>query len=61
MSDRRRHLRPNPHTLGVESLAEDEVSVVVRVRGPAEAVRAFAALTAAERGVIVARVMLPPA
>jgi hypothetical protein len=57
MPDRRRHLRPNPHTLGVEELSDGEVTRVVRVRGPAASVDAFAALTAAERGVIVARVM----
>jgi hypothetical protein len=57
MPDRRRHLRPNPNTLGVEELSDGEVTRVVRVRGPAAAVDAFAALTAAERGVIVARVM----
>jgi hypothetical protein len=57
MPDRRRHLRPNPHTLGVEELSDGEVTRVVRVRGPAAAVESFAALTAAERGMIVARVL----
>lgn len=35
-------------------LAEGEVTRIVRVRGPADAVHAFAALTASERGAVVA-------
>lgn len=60
MSDRTRHLRPNPHTLGVTTLADGEVTRVVRIRGPADAVDAFAALTAQERGRIVASITPPP-
>lgn len=50
-----RGLHPNPHTLGVEPLAKGEATRVVRVRGKARAVDAFADLTAAERGELVER------
>jgi hypothetical protein len=49
------HIRPNPHTLGVEELAKGEVTRVVRVRCAAAAVGAFAKLTAEQRGDVVER------
>lgn len=59
MADRTRYpasrlagLRPGDPS--ASPLAEDEVTVAVRVRGPADAVAAFASLTASERGAIVA-------
>ena len=57
MPDRTRHLRPNPHTLGVTTLAAGEVTRVVRVRGPAAVVDAFAALSPEERGALVVAIM----
>jgi hypothetical protein len=57
MADRTRHLRPNPHTLGVEVLADGEKSETVRVRGPAAVVDAFKALSAAERGALIAKAL----
>ncbi len=54
---RLRGLRPGDPVTGAAPVAPDEVTRVVRVRGPVEAVEAFAALTASERGALVARVM----
>jgi hypothetical protein len=45
-----RHLRPNPQTLGVEPLAEGEVSRPVRVRAPAWVHERLKAMTAREIG-----------
>jgi hypothetical protein len=53
MPDRRRHLRPNPHTLGVDPLTPGDASDVVRVRCKADALAAFVALTPAQRGHVV--------
>jgi hypothetical protein len=53
MPDRRRHLRPNPHTLGVTPLSQGDASDVVRVRCNADALAAFVALSPVERGAIV--------
>jgi hypothetical protein len=52
-SDRRRHLRPNPHTLGVDPLTPGDASDVVRVRCNADALAAFVALSPTERGAVV--------
>lgn len=56
MTDKRpqtRHLRPNPHTLGVELLREGERTLVTRMRGGAEALAWFQALTSEERGKLI--------
>jgi hypothetical protein len=50
-------LGPDPRRLGQEPLDEGEVSEMVRVRAPADTVRAFKALSATERGAVIARGM----
>jgi hypothetical protein len=53
-------LPPDATRLGEVPLSDGEVTRVVRVRGPAGPVEAFAAMTAAERGVIVADALARP-
>ena len=48
-----RHLRPNPEKLGVELLKEGERTLVTRIRGGAEALAWFQALSSEERGRLV--------
>lgn len=53
-------LPPDPRRFGQLPLDAGDISVVVRIRGPADALRAFAALTAAERGALVVSMPPPP-
>jgi hypothetical protein len=53
-------LPPDPRRLGEEPLADGEVTRVMRVRGPSGPVEAFGAMTAWERGRIVAEALTRP-
>ncbi len=46
-------LRPNPHTLGVEKLAEGEVSRPVRIRGSRELHERLKEMSAKEIGQVL--------
>ena len=57
-TNRTRGLMPPDATrLGEVPLSADEVSLVMRMRGPRDALERFASMTAAERGEIIARVL----
>lgn len=50
-------LPPDPRRLGEEPLAAGEASEVVRVRAQADTLADFRSLSAAERGVLIARAL----
>ena len=56
----RRGLRPNPHTLGVEPLAEGELSRPVRVRASRALHERLRAMSAREIGEVLERALAKP-